>query len=308
MGEQGLSLLDVLGRDAGLEPVSNLAEAWALYRDGRSSGHAPFEAAVSAASQVDRLAFAFSVGYPAALERMVPGVDFPAALCVTEAKGNTPRSTETSLEADGSDNRLRGTKSFVTFGNLATTLIVSARIGERPDGRPDIAVVRVPANRQGVTLQKLPDTPFVPEVPHAAVRFENVSVSSTERLPGDGYLGYVKPFRTIEDIHVVGATLGYLLGLARRTGGASVLAAELSANLLSLDRLRIAEPLDPRVHVALHGVYESVGRLIGGQMFAALLAAAPAAERDRWERDQALLRVASKARAARFETAQKVLG
>ncbi|MEM7138844.1 MAG: acyl-CoA dehydrogenase family protein [Myxococcota bacterium] len=308
MGEQGLCLLDVLSRDTALEPVSSLAEAWALYRTARSSGAAPLEAAVSAASRVDRLGFAFSVGYPAALERMVPEVDFPAALCVTEAKGNTPRSTETRLEAHDSDYRLRGAKSFVTFGNLATTLIVSARIGERPDGRPDIAVVRVPADRQGVTLQELPETPFVPEVPHAAVQFEDVAVSSTERLPGDGYLGYVKPFRTIEDIHVVGATLGYLLGLARRSAAAPSLVAQLSASLVSLDRLRIEEPLDPRVHVALHGVYESLGHLTGGEAFAALLTAAPSTERDRWERDKALLRVASKARAARFEAAQKVLG
>ena len=35
-------------------------------------------------------------------------------------------------------------------------------------------------------------------------------------LPGDGYDIYLKPFRTIEDIHVHAALIGYLVGVARR--------------------------------------------------------------------------------------------
>jgi hypothetical protein len=90
------------------------------------------------------------------------------------------------------------------------------------------------------------------------------------RLPGDGYLNYLKPFRTIEDIGVLGATVGYLLGLARRTRSRAALIAELSADLLALDRLRESPPLDPRVHVELHGVYQRVIRLTGSEGFARL--------------------------------------
>lgn len=297
------TVLDVLSGDAGTAPKRGLSEAWEAYGSARAAGASPFTAAVLVASQVDRLGFAFAVGYPAALEQMIDGVRLPAAFCVTEAKGNGPRAIESTLTPKGRGYELDGTKTFVTFGSHAETLIIAARVGQRPDGRPDLAVVAIPASRKGVLLQELPKTPFVPEVPHTSVRFEEVEVLQGERLPGDGYLAYVKPFRTTEDIHIVGATVGYLLGLARRTRSSATLIAELSADLVALDRLRENPPLDPRVHVALHGIYQRVTRLTGGEDFARLLESAPAEERDRWGRDRALLQVASSARAARFERA-----
>ncbi len=304
----GVPLLDILMGDSEAERKRSLPGVWEAYGHERSSGLSPFTTAVLVASRVDRLGLAFAVAYLAALEHMIDGVRLPCALCVTEAKGNSPRAIETSLERKGDHYELSGTKTFVTFGNLAKTLLVVARTGTKPDGRPDLAVVQIPADREGVLLQKLPETPFVPEVPHASVQFEGVWVLPNERLPGDGYLDYVKPFRTIEDIHVVGATLGYLVGLARRTQAATALISELTADLVALDRLREGPPLDPRVHIALHGVYQRVTRLIGGEELARLLDSAPEEERDRWERDQPLLQVASKARAARFDAAKKELG
>ena len=83
--------------------------------------------------------------------------------------------------------------------------------------------------------------------------------------------------------------------------------AELSADLVALDRLRDGSPLDPRVHIALHGVYQRVTGLLGSEDFARVLDCAPGDERDRWERDRALLQVASKAREARFERAKSEL-
>ncbi len=307
MGETGLPLLDVLMGAAGAVRKQSLPEVWKAYQRERAAGAPPFTAAVAVASQVDRLGFAFAVGYPAALEHMVEGVRLPCALCVTEANGNSPRAIETTLERKGDRYELRGTKTFVTFGSYAETLIIVARVGEKPDGRPDLAVVRIPSSRDGVVLQELPETPFMPEVPHTSVQLDGVEVLANERLPGDGYLDYVKPFRTIEDIHVLGATLSYLVGLARRTRAPTTLIAELSADLVALDRLRDGPPLDPRVHVALHGVYRHVTRFVGSEDFARLLDSAPDDEQDRWERDQALLRVASKARHARFERAKKDL-
>lgn len=308
MDETGPTLLDVLSGDTEALPRQGLPEVWEAYRSERAAGASPFAAAVIVASQVDRLGFAFAVGYPAALEHMIEGVRLPCALCVTEANGNSPRAIETTLEPKGDRYELRGTKTFVTFGSYAETLIIVAREGEKPDGRPDLAVVRIPAYREGITLEELPQTPFVPEVPHTSVRLDGVEVLEDERLPGDGYLDYVKPFRTIEDIHVVGATLGYLVGLARRTRAPATLIAELSADLVALDRLRDGPPLDPRVHIALHGVYQRVTRLIGSEAFGRLLASAPDEEHSRWERDRVLLQVASKAREARFERATRDLG
>jgi hypothetical protein len=303
----GPTLLDVLSRDVEAQPKQSLPEVWGAYRSERASGSMPFEAAVRVAATVDRLGFAFAVAYPAALEHLVTGVELPCALCVTEAKGNSPRALETTLERAGGHYQLTGTKTFVTFGNLAKSLLIVARTGVKSDGRPDLAVVQIPSTRRGVELRELPTTPFVPEVPHTSVRLDGVEVLEAEQLPGDGYLDYVKPFRTIEDIHVVGATLGYLVGLARRTRASATLIAELSADLVALDGLRDGPPLDPRVHIALHGVYQRVARVIGSEDFARVLECAPDEERDRWRRDRALLQVASKAREARFERAMKAI-
>ncbi len=307
MNETGLSFLDVLRTQAGAPPISTLAGAWEAYQSKRNTGASPFSAAVLVASRVDRLGFAFAVGYPAALQHMVDGVVLPSALCVTEAGGNSPRSIECTLQEKGDRYELRGTKTFVTFGNLAKTLIVLAKVGDKPDGRPDLAVVRIPSDREGVSLAELPEAPFVPEVPHTSVRFDHVEVRADERLPGDGYLEYVKPFRTIEDIHVIGAALAYLIGLSRRVGGSSTLIAELAADLAALDRLREGRQLDPRVHVALHGVHRRMMQLVREEEFTEVLSAASPQERARWERDHALLRVASKARDARFERASREL-
>lgn len=302
------AVLDLLAENRGDTALDGLGDVWAAYASARRTGGSPFSSAVSVAAACDRLGHAFAVGYPAALEHLIPGVELPCALCVTEAEGNSPRAIATTLEAVGEGYVLDGTKTFVTFGALAQALIVVARAGEKPDGRPDLAVVCIPADRDGVALVELPETPFVPEVPHARVRFEGVIVAGDERLPGDGYLRYVKPFRTIEDIHVFGATLGYAIGWARRTGAEADLLAALCSDLVALDRLRAFEPLDPQAHIALEGVYRHVTATLSGAAFERMLEGSSENERRRWARDKALLAVASKARQARFARAIEDIG
>lgn len=296
--------LDVLVPDSVQVNISpTLADVWAVYERERATASSPFSAAVKVASRVDRLGYAFAVGYPAALEHMVGETEFPCALCVTEAGGNTPRSIATTLEPADHGYRLSGSKTFVTFGTLAKSLVIACRVGQKPDGRPDLAVVRIPSDREGVVMHELPPTPFSPEVLHARVELEGVAVAPDERLPGDGYLGYVKPFRTIEDIHVVGAALGYLIGLGLRCHGPADLIAELGADLVALDAIVTAPPLDSRVHIVLHGIHRHVKSALESKPFASLMESAPSEERARWERDRALLQIAARARNARFERA-----
>jgi acyl-CoA dehydrogenase len=284
---------------------SDLGSVWEGYRRALDGGSTPFRAAVQVASSVDRLGLAFAAGYSAALQTLVPDAVLPCALCVTEAGGAHPRAIESTLQASEADAAytLNGLKTFVTFGNLAQTLIVAVRAGEQADGKPELAVVRIPADRDGVSLQELPPITFVPEVPHAQVEFRDVSVDASERLSGDGYLKYVKPFRTIEDIHVYGSAVAYLLGLGQRTKAPHGFLAELVAVLVTLERLRESAPLDPTVHIALHGVSQHLDRLFSSNVFASIWDAASAEERERWERDRKLLQVASTAREARFRKA-----
>lgn len=289
---------------------SSLDPVWDSYQNARAGGSAPFHAAVRVASTVDRLGLAFAVGYSAALQNLVPDLVLPCALCVTEVDGGHPRAIKASLEnaGAGSGYTLNGAKTFVTFGSMAKTLIVAARVAEQPDGKPELAVVRIPAGREGVSLKELPPIPFVPEIPHARVEFHHVSVNASERLKGDGYLNYVKPFRTVEDIHVFATAAAYLLGLAKRSDGPAELMAELFAVIVTLDSLRQAPPLDPGAHVALHGVSQSLAHLLSTEAFANLWKGAPAEEGARWERDRQLLQVANTAREARFRKAASQLG
>ncbi len=302
------TLLDALVPTGSPGLLDALSEVWEAYGEARRRGATPFVAAAHTASFVDRLGFAFAVGYPAALERMVPGIELPCALCVTEDGGNHPRAIQTTLTPRDGGYRLAGEKSFVTFATRAASLVVAARSGVRADGRPEIAVVRLPPNRSGIELVEHPPTPFVPEVPHARLVLRDVEVRQDERLPGDGYSGYVKPFRTIEDIHVLGTAFAYLVGVARRGGAAASTTAALADGLVSLDRLSVEPPLDPRVHVALHGVYQRLLELTRSSEIASLYENVSPEERSRWERDQRLLQVASKAREARFVAASKRLG
>lgn len=303
MTVDALTVLDLLARKRDDPTWQSLPQVWDAYAKEREADCSPFCAAVRVAARADRLGQAFAVGYPAALEHLFPGVTLPAALCVTEVGGNRPSAVTTRLVQLGSGFQLDGKKTFVTFGTLAKTLMIVARTGHKPDGRPDLAVVRLPSNRPGIIVEELPVTRFAPEIPHATLSLQGVAVDAGERLPGDGYLGCVKPFRTVEDIHVLGASIGYLLGLAGRCGGPPKLVAELAASLAALDRLHLEPPLEPRVHVALQGAHARLADIEENGALDGLWRDAPEQEAARWTRDRDLLRVASEARAARFRRA-----
>ena len=117
----------------------------------------------------------------------------------------------------------------------------------------------------------MPPTRFVPEVPHARLAFDAVQLDDGALLPGDGWALYAKPFRTVEDVHVNAAVIGYLVREARRLAWPRSWVARAAALLLAL----FAE-------AATHWD------------------ATPSdAARARWLRDRDLLNVASTARAQR---------
>lgn len=254
----------------------------------------PFEAAKLGGAHADRLGFAFAAGYEAALFRLLPERDRSklAALCATEKGGAHPRAIATTF-IDGS---LRGEKTFVTLADRAEELIVLASAGSDGD-RNRLVLVRVPAKARGVTLSPLPAAPFVPEIPHASVRFEGVT--DVEVFPGDGWIDYVRPFRTVEDIHVHVALIAYLIAAGRRAGWARDPIARAYAILASLEALSPADPSSPRTHLALAGAIDLSRALIAELDWSH----APDEERMRWERDRFLLDVAGKARALRLEKA-----
>ncbi|MCW5806067.1 MAG: acyl-CoA dehydrogenase, partial [Deltaproteobacteria bacterium] len=236
-------------------------------------------------------------GYREALRALVPDATGIASLCATEDGGAHPRAIATRLEG----GRLTGKKKWATLASHAPTLLVVASIGADGAGRNRLRVVRVAANAPGVRLVPA-SAAIVPEIPHAAVELDGVAVAEGDVLPGDGYDDYLKPFRTVEDIHVHAALAGYLVGVARRHAFPRETIERLLAVALAAHALAGCDPKATATHLALAGVLAEARRAV--EEAEAHWRARPAdAERTRWERDRALLDVAGKARAARREKA-----
>lgn len=255
------------------------------------------------------LGLAFSAGYHAALRALVPALPPSSltALCVTEAGESHPRAVRTSLSPSGADRfLLRGEKSFVTFADRADELLVAARAGEDASGRPALRIARVPAKRAGVRVERLPPLPFAPDVPHGRVLFEDAEIEASDLLPGDGYEDYVKPFRTVEDAHVFGALLGYLVGVARRAPWPPEAKERLLALALSVRAVALLDPKRRETHLALAGAIDAVRAFL--RDVDPLWSRAPEDERARWHRDRPLLEIAGKARDARLARARASLG
>lgn len=262
--------------------------------------------ALLSGATADRLGFAFAGGYAAALDALVPDLGSSVAcLCATEEGGNHPRAIRARLEPRGDGFSLSGDKRWATLGPLAQQALVVASVGEHA-GRNQLRVVRVDLASPGVDVQPMPETPFVPEVPHASLRFTDVWLDEGRVLPGDGYTRYLKPFRTLEDLHVHAALLGYLLGVARRFAWPATSVERLLALAGAARDLRDDDPLAPATHVALAGLLAATAALVAE--LEPLWARVDPAEAERWRRDRALLSVAEKARRARQARAWQELG
>lgn len=277
--------------------ADDAASFFATYRALTRDAVSPWEAAVRGGALADRLGHAFVAGYEAALAALVPSHDRAraAALCATEPGGAHPRAIATVLD----EGLLRGEKAFVTLGDAAEDLYVLAKQGETDEGRARLVLARVGRDAPGVVVTPLPPLSFVPEIPHASVRFDGARPA--EILHGDGWADYVRPFRTVEDVHVHGALLAWLGATAVRHGWPREAVARALALLGALGELARLDPSSPSTHVALAGTIELTRALV--RDLEPAWQAAPEDDRIRWTRDRALLDVAAKARAARLERA-----
>lgn len=210
------SLHAVLANPPDAEPIDSLDAWWQRHRavvDGAPSA-LPVDQAILGGFAADRVAYAFASGYQAALRALVPDLpaDCLASLCVTERGGGHPRAVETSLTAIGPDSyRLSGRKRWATLSSDAGVLLVAASTGTDAAGRNRLRLVRVESTAAGVTLTRMAAPPFTPEVSHAEVELSGVLVHERDLYPGDGFARYVRPFRTIEDVHVTAAVFAYLV-------------------------------------------------------------------------------------------------
>lgn len=277
--------------------------AWRQQFPSALASHSTMQAALAGGFRSQWVSIAFASGYRAALQKLCPQLEAQqvVSFCVTEDEGNSPRAIQTRLSAVEQGWLIDGEKSFVTGGRDATQLLVAARKGEREDGRPAIVLVLCDATAPGLTFEDLPDLPFVPEISHCRIHLRQVAVSEDRIFPGDGYTRYVKPFRTVEDMHVFGAVIGYLLRLSRDyqwPEQSSEALLVLATTLLDLAQW----PTDKAVtHLTLAGLISQFNQWL--TVSEPHWQAVPSEVSDAWRRDVPLLDIAEAARAKRRDNA-----
>ena len=284
--------------------VADVAHWLPRWRATAAEYPAPMARAIAGGHDADRVGWAFAAGYQAALRALVPELpdDRIATLCVTEDAGNRPRDIATTITTlpDGGLS-ISGTKRWATLGPDSATLLVVGRLAEATGELPSLRVARIASTTPGLTLTAIPATPFAPEVPHAVVSLDDVRLAPEELLPGDGYSRYVRPFRTIEDVHVTAAVLAYLLRAARARSWPAAIAERIAATLVALASIAAGKTGAAETHVALEGALQWAHALYAEAT--TLWAAADDEAAARWQRDTALFDVAGKARAARARRA-----
>ncbi len=288
--------------------ASDVAAWWRAVRDRRDGGGAAIDDAITVGFAADRLGYAFVAGAQAGLRALVPSLPVAAivAFCATEPGGNHPRAIETRLEAAGDGFALSGSKRWSTMAPVADLLLAVAVDGRDAAGRKRFRVVRVDPAAPGVSIGTMPPPTSMPEVPHGAVELEQIRVDPAALLPGDGYAEYVKPFRTVEDVHVHGALLGYLVGVARRHRFPDDSVEALVASVAATHACAALPPSAPETHVTLAGVLARDARLVAE--LTPFWAGVTGDERSRWDRDARVLgAVAAPAKERRRERAWEAL-
>lgn len=243
-------------------------------------------------ARADRAGLGLAIAYYEATRIGLGGARF-ASLAVTEPSGAHPRKLEAEAVATPGGYELSGTKSFVTLGGQSASILILAKERKEqtePGGRAAFGLFCVDASHAQLERRALPETPFTPELPHIAIRFERLRLSEASRLPGDGYNDWVRNFVMAEEHHILAALYGYRLGLDRvysLTPNQAIEAAFLK--LLHLSR-------DTESHQSLALLIEA----------AALLreeGPLPIAQEEsaRYERDLKILELGAARRAKRFE-------
>ncbi|MBA3460563.1 MAG: acyl-CoA dehydrogenase family protein [Deltaproteobacteria bacterium] len=287
--------------------VDTLRAWWEATAAERESWPHTVDRALVGGACADRVGFAFASGYFEALRALAPNaLSGITALCATEEGGNHPGAIQTRLEPAGPGRyTLSGKKKWATVASEASALLVVATAGESAEGRNQLRVVRVATTAPGVRLQST-TAPFVPEIPHAEVELDGVEVGEADILPGDGYDDYLKPFRTVEDIHVHASVIGYLIGVSRRHDFPHEIVQSLTTLAVVTRSLADADVKAPATHIALAGLIDLATRAVAS--VEEKWGAVPDDEWKRWLRDRALLQVSGKARAARRERAWEAFG
>ncbi|MDD1006628.1 acyl-CoA dehydrogenase family protein [Pseudomonas shahriarae] len=288
---------DLLQSRERLPAVADLAEGFATLLQ-QLGNVTPFELAVAGGRRMATPGLAFLVGYQAALRMLWPSAPLSlGALCATEQRSLRPSDMQTRL----TDLRLSGAKDFVTAGDAADWLLIAAR-SEEAGATPRLSLAVVYPGEPGVTVDKLPALPLMPDISHGRLHLDG---ALCELLAGDGWDAYVKPFRTLEDVYVLSAMTAWLYGVGQDSDWPQTLQLRLLALLAGCAEMSRQPPNNPAGHVLLGGLFAQFDAL-KTEIDQALSEGDPQWAQ-MWQRDQAVMQLASGARAKRLVKALAVI-
>ncbi|VVP16431.1 hypothetical protein PS876_03586 [Pseudomonas fluorescens] len=288
---------DLLQSRERLPAVADLAEGFATLL--QTLGNVtPFELAVAGGRRMATPGLAFLVGYQAALRMLWPSAPLSlGALCATEQRSLRPADMHTRL----TDLRLSGAKDFVTAGDAADWLLIAAR-SEEAGATPRLSLAVVYPGEPGVTVETLPALPLMPDISHGRLHLDG---ALCELLAGDGWDAYVKPFRTLEDVYVLSAMTAWFYGVGQDGNWPQTLQLRLLALLAGCAEMSRQPPNNPAGHVLLGGLFAQFDAL-KTEIDQALSEGDPQWAQ-MWQRDQAVMQLASGARAKRLAKAFAVI-
>jgi hypothetical protein len=279
-------------------PVVSLEE-WYATLLARLANPTPMELAMYGGRFSATPGLAFLAGYQGALRALWPAAPKSlGALCVSEKRSTRPADMQTRINGLS----LNGRKDFVTAADAADWLLVSAREdGEGDAVRLVLGVVRNGA--AGVKVEPLPALPLMPDIGHARLHLQD---AQCERLPGDGWSDYVKPFRTLEDVHVLAALSAWLFGVGQECTWPQTLQLRLLGLLAGCTEVARLAPGAAHSHLLLGGLFAQFDSLREA-LDAAFEGASDTHWLNLWKRDKGVLSVAMSARSKRLERALESL-
>lgn len=280
----------------------------ALYKNTKSLT-VPVDRAVVGGFVADCIAFAFAAGYCSALQSLVPSLpeNTITCFCISEDGGGHPRAIKSQLVPVLNDAgqakafTLNGKKKFITCAKEADLFLVAASAGISDDGKNSIRIMTIDSKTPGIRIVPMKNLHLVPEISHCELIFTDVKILEIDLLPGDGYTDYIKPFRTVEDLHISAGILGYLFKNACRYDWGTDIKESILGRIASVRNLALCSPTAPAVHIVTGDVLNQIKELftrlepfwvkVGGQA------------KQAWDRDKILMNIADKVRTRRLQTA-----
>ncbi|MBC2715265.1 MAG: hypothetical protein HF978_08160 [Desulfobacteraceae bacterium] len=269
----------------------------------------PVDRAVVGGFVSNCIAFAFAAGYCSALQSLVPVLPKNAitCFCITEEGGGHPRVIKSQLvpllnDADqGKTFTLNGKKKYITCAKEADLFLVAASDGIRDDGKNSIRMIKIDSKTPGIKIVPMKDIRLVPEISHGELIFTDVTIFETDLLPGDGYIDYIKPFRTIEDLHISAGILGYLFRNACKYDWDRDIKESILSRIVSVRNLALSSSSAPEVHIVIGDVLKQIKELF--KLLEPFWEKVGGEAKQAWDRDKTLMNIADKARTRRLQTA-----